>query len=318
VQAIIKVTALNGNRQQLKMLCDRSGRQRLTVLLPVYQAGLEILMLGDTTEIYQPDSRTLHITPSPGGMELTVGAREKLLKENYDVTVKDGYYLAGQKAVRLTARSHHSEVGSVELFVDPETQCVLRIEHRLAGEKAHVLYETLNVSYPAELPDDAFELKVDATVVKDSVPVKVSGRQQARRLLGANPIIPKRLPLGFHVTRMYFSESQVNVGDASGKSGHSDLVPVKALDMQITDGLLTATIHEIRKDEIPAKVMAMLQKRKHSYAHIGDLVLAVRGDLGPKAQEALLRGLESLHAEVEVPTARLDGTVAAVLASIND
>jgi hypothetical protein len=288
VVAVIKMMDPHGRAQSGTMTCDQRGRQRIKITSPIESAGLEVLLLGDTTEVYQPDAHRLHVTPSPGGEALGYKKRLKLLKQNYDIKLAEGFYKAGRKAVRLTATSKHPGLGSVELYVDPETQFVLMASHTGVGEAPHTLYMAINVSYPDDLPEDTFNLRTerDTLVVQDPVPVRVNGATEAKGLLGIAPVLPSHLPLGFTVTRMYYSQTQVSVGRSDDNQ-----VPFRALAMEISDGAVSATIHEIRKDQLSPKILAALRSHCSPLLEVNGLVIIAKGEFGISAQKELLEGL---------------------------
>lgn len=298
VEAVVRVLGPHGHKETVKLLADKQGRQRMTVLLPIDEGGMEVLLLGDTTEVYEPDKNRLHITPTVAISSLTRSKRESLLRKNYVLTERTGYYVAGHSAVRITAKPKHSGQGVSEFYIDPTAHVVLRFEQSNGSGTERTLYEAVHVEYRSSFPSDAFELrpKDGVTVMEESVPTEVTSASQAKRLLGAKPLIPRSLPLGFEVTRMYYSEQKGHSEDDDDEE-----TTLRALDLEINDGIVTATIHEFERDKVPDHILEALEHQHQPFVVIGKLLVAIRGHISEDTGRQILNALNKHRGNRHLP-----------------
>ncbi|MHB8635729.1 MAG: LolA family protein [Fimbriimonadaceae bacterium] len=265
--------------QTVEVQIAKDGRQRVTVLHPIQQAGMIILELGEFRWIYNPDKRSLTIGRSASADLFDPSERLRLVRRNYTVRMTRDIALANLKTVvRIDATSHYPEVGGASVYIDPASYFVMRVD-AVTGSGVRInRFDTSNVAYPASLPPDIFRLKgveINSTT-RESDPVAVRTLEEAKRLADFTPLAPHALPFGFVIRKKYVRlDSSYNT-----------------IGFNLSDGLAAATVFEFDLRQRPADVrsgiLQNMQKGPDDYFRTGDTVVGIVSNLEPKARKRLL------------------------------
>lgn len=273
IEAIMHMPIEGSNGfQTVRVLISRDGKQKLTVLQPLDRAGLVILDIGDTREVYDPDKGELTVGQSPAASLFDPAQRLQLVRSNYRVSMSRGVKVAGQIAVRIDAQSKHPQVGALDIFVDPASYFVYEVDHVDAKGRRTVRYDTKAVAFPDSIDPAAFTITGHVTTRHQASPIPVRDLAEARMKAGFAPVVPTRLPNGFIVRRTYVR-----------------LDPeYKAIGLELSDGLASATVFQFPRKGAPESLRKAIKGGDVTYFERSGVIVAIFSELPATLREKLL------------------------------
>ncbi len=218
---------------QLKMEQDRLGRVRTTVLQPLSKQGLIKIDDGRKWTTYQPDEARVIVQESPRLRQDNARFRIGLADQNYKLSVENAAPVAGRGVVVVVAESRWTEMPTRRYTIDPIRNVLMRLEASGENGERRLLLDTKAISFPSSMSPQAFQLKPVENVrtITLEAPIPIESSDQARRLAGFDPIIPRQLPFGF----------VVRDPELSGKDD------CRFVAVRITDGLIYATVYQFKE-----------------------------------------------------------------------
>lgn len=279
IVAIMRMGLQNAaTKQTVRVQIAKNGNQRVEVVEPLPQSGIVILEHDDIREVFNPDKHTLSIGRSMSANMFSPSERLRLVRRNYNVTLTRHVRMAQRNVVRIDAMSKYREVGGFDIYIDPDSYFVMRVDGVSMSGTRVKRFETMSVAYPDELPPDTFNLSVrDAKVTRESDPVPSRTLEAAARKAGFHPLAPGALPFGFVIRELYWR------ADAR----------YATISFDISDGLAAATVFEFDLSHSPITVRdgirAARSRHPDDYLQVGDIVVGIVSDLGPAARRKLLK-----------------------------
>jgi outer membrane lipoprotein-sorting protein len=270
-------------RQKLEM--NEAGMMRRTVLGPLRVQGREVVDDGRELRMYLPDAKRVVVQPSPRLLPCDLDFRMDLAGRNYRFQISGSQKIAGRDATCIVARPVSSDMETYRLYVDEKAQYLLRVEAVPAKGESRVLLDTLAIQFPKTVPDKVFEFRTIEQVRTERVPHQPTANgvkgaatraETVRQQVGFDPIVPKRLPLGF---AMQDTQISANAG-------------VRFFAVRITDGLVRAKVYQYRRGA--GSRPSFESEADKSYVDVGGVRLLLVSSM-PEA--ARLRILESFAAE---------------------
>ena len=218
--------------QRLKLEQRAMGAQLKTVLAPLSMQGLTFLDDGQKSLMYLPDEKLVFECQAFSEMSDEAVARMALAAKNYELSAQVAELVAGRPTFRVMASPKVSGLPARQFYFDQKTLYPLRVATEAANGQWQVSMDTQMVDFPREMPNTCFKFDPIGAAKK----IRFEPAQQlnlvpnARDRLGFEPVLPRRLPLGFQVQR------------AELRSNDDGQLAV----LWLTDGLATARVYEFR------------------------------------------------------------------------
>lgn len=267
VIAVIMYSSPDGDEsEQVKVELRRDGRMHRTVLAPLSRQGLESVDDGKTMRTFVPDRNMVMIQQSSLTSAISTSQRLNLIDRNYRLRIEDPQKIANREAFVILASPRASELEARRLYLDASTGYVLKLEI-VSGGHSKPRIEAKSVSYPRELPDSLFELKLLGETQTRRFPDPTDLRDVPADELPFKPMLPTKLPFGFVVSNAEFN---------AGKW--------KSIAVRITDGLVRGTVYQAKNQPGPE-----LPGDGASQRMVGDIRLTVLIDAPEAVRERILQ-----------------------------
>lgn len=254
--------------QQIKVEMSKDGKMHQLVLAPISRQGLETVDDLEFVRSYSPDDRLLIVQPSIKREGNDVQFRMSLVDKNYKLSVDRREKIAGRNAVIVEAVPKNRELDTRCYAIDEKTGFVLRLETCRPGRQPMLHFETKIVSYPDEMPADAFKIDSRWTMTKTYEEREILTRGDSLPDLSFQPVIPKRLPMGFAIQEME--------ADIESK--------LPSLAIRMTDGLAKATVYQWPTKgvkRLPAPAGTLVRDS-------GNIRLLISGDVPDEVKQRLI------------------------------
>jgi hypothetical protein len=273
----------NGSYQRIKVSRSSDGRIRQTILQPLRMAGIDRVDDGDTIRVYLPDKKSLIIQDSVQASPKDVDERMRLAKRNYDFAWGESCTIAGRKSLCVVVKPRHGGMTARRYYLDEHNGYPLRLEVLSGPQSDHLVFDTLAVEYPKKLASAVFDLDpLPGTLTYRYSRPKTLKSDNAEKLLGFQPILPGRLPLGFELQEMQINENK----------------DWKSAAVRLTDGIVRATVYQWRPNGQPVESV-----EESSSLDVGGIRLLLVSDLPAAVRMRLLQAFVP-RAEVEVEATR--------------
>lgn len=274
VGAIITFGRGDGFSQKCRMLVDTSGRMKLVVLSPLTSAGRVMVDDGKTIEQYDPDKNFLRISPSPERDFLPVDSRIKLIRQNYKVTAEPAIYEFHRRVFPVKLEPKAKALPFHRYEIEPNSGLICLIQDWRAGESPNTTLQ-VEAMWPADdLSDDDFAIETaDAVkVVHSSGSATFTGDDAARKVLGSKPAVPKRIPLGFIISKRYITHFK----------------DLQAVGFTLTNGVEYVDVFEVKMGQDISALKKAVSKFGWPFAEKNNLGVTVAGSLPASVRQQIM------------------------------
>lgn len=261
-----------GLTDRIRMFRSKSGKQHGTVIEPLSRSGWESLDDGRRLQIYYPDERQLLDLDSPSLDTRDIEKRIEWAKANYQLETEPHSDIAGRPVVGVVATPRAAGLDIRRYYFDNETGYPLRLETVSPSRKVTVVNDTKDIHYPKSLPASVFELHPlpGVTRVTYRRPRALSSKQ-AKKVVGFVPLVPRKLPFGFKVQELQYSDDSA----------------WKPVFVRLTDGLVRANLYQWLPDGMAKKARA-----DSTFGQFrGVDFLMVSDSLSPEVRQELLKSI---------------------------
>ena len=219
-------------RQRLKLEQHAMGPQFRTVLQPLSIQGMTFLDDGQRSMVYLPDQQMAFECERSSDFTDDVAERMALAEENYEIRLDASQSVAGRPTFRVVASPKAPGLPARQFYLDQETLYPLRFTMGDGSGRWKIAMDTQVVEFPRDMPtrDFRFDPLGAARRMKIEAGRPLNTVRNVSDRLGFNPVIPKRLPLGFEIQQ---SELRQNEDGAQAV-------------LWLSDGLATARIYQYR------------------------------------------------------------------------
>lgn len=223
--------------QRLKLEQRGMGEKFSTVLQPLSMQGVSYLEDGNKSIMYLPDQKIMFECKQEAAEIAEEAAdRMELASRNYDMAVDTtaAAMVAGRSTFCVVAKPRAAGLPSREFYLDQKTLYPLRFATAGPDGQWKVSMDTQVVDFPKEMPNIAFNHIGVVRTIKFNPAQPLDDVPNASDRLGFDPIMPRRLPMGFEVQR-----SELRTNDDG-----------QLAVLWLTDGLATARVYEFRDPAI--------------------------------------------------------------------
>jgi hypothetical protein len=219
-------------RQRLKLEQHAMGPQFRTVLQPLSIQGMTFLDDGQKSMVYLPDQQMAFECERVADFAEDIAERMALAEENYNIRLDTSQSVAGRPTFRVVASPKAPGLPARQFYLDQETLYPLRFTMASGGGKWKVAMDTQVVEFPRDMPQRHYRIDPVGAARKMKIEAgkPLNSVRNASDRLGFNPVVPKRLPLGFEIQQ---SELRQNEDGAQAV-------------LWLSDGLATARIYQYR------------------------------------------------------------------------
>ncbi len=214
-----------------KIETDGRGRQRRTIISPLFMQGTISFDDAKTLTTYDNNSKQIWIQDSPYRFRMAADLRIAMAKKNYSLTMRDNEKLLGRRCYKITAKPESDAMPTRTIWIDSETSTVLKTVLQPQHGEAVTLVETLEAKFPKKLEESIATPPEESkkwVIKRLKRPQKITDPEKAEKVCGFTPLLPNRLPEGFNVVGAHMYEEE----------------PSPMIAVRITDGLAVATVYQ--------------------------------------------------------------------------
>lgn len=272
VIAVLAYSSPDGDEvEQVKVEIRRDGRMHRTILAPLSRQGLESVDDGKSLRTFVPDRNMVFVQQSSMVSAMSTAQRMSLIDRNYRLRIEEPQRVANRDAFVILAAPKATEMESRRLYLDAMTGYVLKLEI-VSGSRIKPRIEAKSVSFPRELPDSLFELKLlgETQIRRFADPVDLEDAPEGE--LPFKPALPRKLPFGFVISNAEFNPGKW-----------------KSVAVRITDGLVRGTVYQAKNQPAPD-----FMGDGASQQVVGDIRLTVMIDAPEGVRERILQSFAKL------------------------
>jgi len=271
VTLIQSIISHDGLDLVVKLQADGNGRSRRVVLQPLREQGMYAIDDGKTWFTVNPDRNEIFIQDSPARFRPCPKMRWGLIEENYRLTMGGTERIAGKRAMTVVATPRAPEMSVRRYAIEPDTGLVLRIQVT-ESNRTKTLVDTIDAKFNMDrdpmlfMPPDFDRNKL----VRCPSPRIMRKPSDARPFVGFDPLVPKKLPMGFSIyeTHVLGAEGDAFVG------------------FRLSDGLTTATLYQYREG---ANTKEAPFEASEGIRNSQGIFFVLRGDIPEAARKKLLQ-----------------------------